>query len=125
MGGEEQTTVQMVVTPVPEFLPVVQNFVDRLAEQLNFGEPQRGHLKEGVGRTCAPMMDAAEGVAAEPIRLEFGGYPDRLEVIVEAAQGRGKAPDVSTSRLEELLDRVQVEETAGGGQRVTLVKYSQ
>jgi hypothetical protein len=64
MDEIDQITMRMKVTPVPEFLPVVQGFVEQLAGQLKFKESQRLNLKEGVGRACAQMMES-EGSASQ------------------------------------------------------------
>lgn len=125
MGERDQTTVmRMRVTPVPEFVPVVQGFVEQLAGQLKFKEPQRLNLKEGVGRACAQMMESGEAAAGGEMQLEFNGFPDRLEIVLEAEKGREPA-EAQAFLLNELLDRVSFEETPNGGRRLVLVKFNQ
>jgi anti-sigma regulatory factor (Ser/Thr protein kinase) len=124
MGERDQITVRMRVTRVPEFLPVVQGFVAGLAEQLNFKEGQRLKLKQGIGQACAQLMEASGNSVGQEIEFEFNGFPDRLEIVVESGQG-GETVETQAILLNQLLDRVSVEDTPGGGQRLTLVKYNE
>lgn len=124
MGEIDQITMRMKVTPVPEFLPVVQGFVEQLARQLNFKESQRLNLKEGVGRACARMMEPGGGASRGEMQLEFNGFPDRLEIVLESGESR-KPAETQAFLLNELLDRVSEEETREGGRRLTLVKFNE
>lgn len=125
MADGRQTTVRMVVTRVPEFLPVVQGFVDQLAQQMRFDQRHRLTLKQGVLQACRRMMEPGDGGGSEEIQLEFLGYPDRLEIVVESGADVPGATETDAFLLNQLLDRVSVEETGEGGQRITLVKYSE
>jgi hypothetical protein len=90
MGERDQITVmRMKVTSVPEFLPVVQGFVEQLAGQLNFKESQRLNLREGVGRACAQMMESGEkGSRAEMSAEETPKGGRRLTLVKYNEQGR-------------------------------------
>jgi hypothetical protein len=124
MDEIDQITMRMKVTPVPEFLPVVQGFVEQLAGQLKFKESQRLNLREGVGRACAQMMESEGGASQGEMQLEFNGFPDRLEIVLES--GEGKEPgETQAFLLNELLDRVSLEETPEGGRRLMLVKFNE
>lgn len=103
---------------------MVQGFVEQLAGQLNFKESHRLNLKEGVGRACAQMMESGGNASRGEMQLEFNGFPDRLEIVLEAGEG-GKPAETQAFLLNELLDRVSVEETPQGGRRLTLVKYNE
>jgi hypothetical protein len=117
MGERDQITVmRMKVTSVPEFLPVVQGFVEQLAGQLNFKESQRLNLREGVGRACAQMMESGEKGSRAEMELEFSGFPDRLEIVLESGEG-GKPAETQAF--------LSAEETPKGGRRLTLVKYNE
>lgn len=125
MADGRQTTVQMVVTRVPEFLPVVQGFVDQLARQMSFDQRHRLTLKQGILQACRRMMEPGEAGGSEEIALEFLGFSDRLEIVVESGAGVPAATEADAFLLNQLLDRVSVEETGEGGQRITLVKYTE
>jgi hypothetical protein len=124
MDEIDQITMRMKVTPVPEFLPVVQGFVEQLAGQLKFKESQRLNLKEGVGRACAQMMESGGGASQGEMQLEFNGFPDRLEIVLESGKG-GEPAETQAFLLNELLDRVSLEETPEGGRRLMLVKFNE
>lgn len=123
MNTNDQTAVQMALTPVPELIPVVQGFVDRLAEQMSFSESQRVNLRQGIKQICGRIMEKGKGAGAQEMRLEFSGFPDRLEIVLEANGPALEASEADASRLNQLLDRVLFEEAKKGQKRVTLVKY--
>jgi hypothetical protein len=125
MADGRHTTVQMVVTRAPEFLPVVQGFVDQLAQQMSFDQGRRLNLKQGILQACRRMMEPGEGGGSEDIALEFLGFSDRLEIVVESGAGVPAATEADAFLLNQLMDRVSVEETDEGGQRIMLVKYSE
>lgn len=123
MGGNKQIAVGMALTPDPQLLPVVQGLVNRLAEKMGFGEGQRFNLQEGVRQACRYLIENWGTSPAEDIELEFSGFADRLEIVVENGEGGGEAASPESFLLNQLLDRVVFEETEQGKSRITLIKY--
>lgn len=122
MDTSKEVKVQMVLTPAPELLPVLQGFVDRLAEMMSFAECQRFNLKQGLRHACRRMMEG-EAAAEEEIRLELSGFPGRLEIALETTAQAAQMTEADSFLLNQLLDRVVFEEIGEGHARITLVKY--
>lgn len=123
MADDSQTAVRMVLTPAPELLPVVQGFVDRLAEQKGFTETQRLSLKQGLEQVCRRMVEAWQGEPEAELKLEFQSFGDRLEIIVEGKNGSLAEGAADLPMLNQLMDRVLFEEPSHGQRRLRLVKY--
>lgn len=123
MGSDKRLAVAMALTPDPELLPVVQGLVSGLAEQLGFGEGQRLNLQQGVLQACRGAMGTGSEDGVEELRLEFSGFADRLEIVVEEGEGLCEPSGADSFLLNQLLDRVSFEELAEGHRRLTLVKY--
>jgi len=120
MDTDRQIGVRVTLSAVPEFLSLVQALADRLAQNRDFSESQRLQLKQGIQQACRHLM----GAGGEPgeMCLDLSGYPDRVEIVVETDR------DLETSEadlylLNELLDRVALEESGEEGLRLTLVQY--
>ncbi|MGH9804748.1 MAG: hypothetical protein ACRD4D_06225, partial [Candidatus Acidiferrales bacterium] len=105
MDTDRQIAVRMTLSAVPEFLPLVQGVVDRLAEHREFAESQRLQLKQGIQQAARHLLlGGGEGEAAE-MSLEVAGYADRVEIVVEAEKDLGTS-EADLYLLNELLDRV-------------------
>lgn len=114
----------MRVTAVPEFSSIIALFVDRMAQQAGLAESGRFNLKEGVQRTLAAALEEGKGGSGGEIQLEFMGFSDRLELVVEGGAAAEPA-EADSFLLNQLLDRVTVEEAGETGKRITLVKYTE
>lgn len=123
MGSDKQIAVALALTPDPDLLPVVQGLVNRLAEQMGFGEVQRLNLQEGVRQACRQLIENWGEDGEEEMRLEFSGFSDRLEIVVENGEGAAESAEADAFLLNQLLDRVAFEETREGKSRIILVKY--
>ncbi len=123
MAGDSQTAVRMILTPAPELLPVLQGFVDRLAEQKGFAETQRLTLKQGLEQACRRMVEAWQGDPETELKLEFNAFSDRLEITIEGKNGSSTEREDDLLLLNQFVDRVRVEESGHGQRRLTLVKY--
>ena len=123
MGSDKQIAVAMALTPDLGLLPVVEGLVNRLAEKMGFGESQRLNLQKGVGRACRQLIENWGGNGGGEMQLEFSGFSDRLEIVVEDGEGAREAAEPDSFLLNQLLDRVVFEETGEGKSRITLVKY--
>lgn len=115
----------MRVSAVPEFGPIIDLFVDRMAQQVGLVESERFNLKQGVQRTIGGSLDEGEGGSSREIQLEFSGFSDRLELVVEMGGAVAEPAEANSFLLNQLLDRVTVEEAVDSGKRVTLVKYTE
>jgi len=120
MGAEERTAVVLVFSPDAELIPVAEGLVSGLAEQMGFAESARMNLQQGVGRACRRLLEGARD--SGELRVQCRGFADRVEIILEDG-GAADADEADTFLLTQLLDRVSVEDTGEGRQRVTLVKY--
>ena len=123
MAGDSQTAVRMVLTPAPELLPVVQGFVDRLAEQKGFTETQRLNLKQGLQQACRRVVEAWRGDPEAELKLEFQSFADRLEITIQDRNGSSAENEADLVLLNQLVDRVLIEEAGQGQRRLKLVKY--
>lgn len=123
MGRERQITVRMTLTPVPEFVRVVQGFLNRLAEQWGYSEGQRLNLREGLRQALGRREPSKPGRAGREWNLEFLGFPDRLEIVLETENESAGTNEAELYLLNQLLDRVVFEEAGPGRRRLTLVKY--
>lgn len=120
MDTEKQFAVRITMSAVPEFLALVQRLADRLAENREFAESQRLQLKQGIQQACRHLT-AEPGDAAE-LSVDISGYPDRVEIMMETQTGL-ETSEADLYLLNELLDRVALEENEGGRLRLTLVQY--
>ena len=120
MDSDKQIAVRITLSAVPEFLTLVQSLVDRLAHNRNFAESQRLQLKQGIQQASRHLM-RGEGEPAE-MSLDLAGYSDRVEIVVETEKNLGTS-EADLYLLNELLDRVALEESGGGQYRLTLVQY--
>ena len=120
MDSDKQIAVRITLSAVPEFLTLVQSLVDRLAHNRDFAESQRLQLKQGIQQASRHLMRGA-GEPAE-MSLELAGYADRVEIVVETEKDLGTS-EADLFLLNELLDRVALEESGGGQHRLTLVQY--
>lgn len=123
MSEDKQTAVQLALTPAPELLPVVRTFVDRLAEQMSFAESQRVSLRQGVQQVCRRIMEKPASLRGQELRMEVCGFPDRMEIVLEAKGQARETAEADAALLNQLLDRVVFEEAEDGLMRITLVKY--
>jgi anti-sigma regulatory factor (Ser/Thr protein kinase) len=119
MDNGKKLALTVVLSPVLDLLPVVRLLVGRLAERMSLRESRRLNLQQGVAQVCGRAMERA-GENGNPIRLQFSGYPDRLEVVVE---NKVKLNESESYLLNQLLDRVAFEESPNGRDRLTLVQY--
>lgn len=122
-GGPRLVTATMRLTAHPELLPVVQAFVARMAEQLSFAESERMNLKQALQYACRRPMSQWESNGEHEIALEFKGFADRLEIVLELPQEGTETPEPDSYLLSQVLDRVVEEETPEERYRMTLVKY--
>jgi hypothetical protein len=120
MDTDKQIAVRITLSAVPEFLPLLQSLVDRLAQHREFEENQRLQLKQGIQQASRHLMQ--DGEKGGEVSLEIAGYPDRVEVVVETEKDLG-ASEADLYLLNELLDRVALEEGGEGRLRLTLVQY--
>lgn len=116
MDTGKKLALQVELTPDPDLFPVVRLLVARLAEQMKLRESQRLNLQQGVAQICRRAAEQSNGAT---VRLQFVGFADRLEVVAEGATGMA---ETDLFLLNQLLDRVSLEE-AGGQGRLTLVQY--
>lgn len=123
MGSDKQIAVAVALTPDLGLLPVLQGLVNRLAEKMGFGESQRFNLQEGVRQACRSLIENWGERGDEEMELKFSGFSDRLEIVVENGEGGAAATGPESFLLNQLLDRVVLEETGEGKSRITLVKY--
>lgn len=120
METEKQIAVRITLSAVPEFLPLVQSLADRMAVNREFAESQRLQMKQGIQQASRHLLQG-EGEDAE-MSLDLAGYADRVEIVVESQKDLG-ASEADLYLLNELLDRVALEESGGGLHRLTLVQY--
>jgi hypothetical protein len=122
MDAEKQIAVRMVVSAVPESLAVVQSLADRLAQNRDFEESQRLQLKQGIEQASRHLLRREEEGEEAELSLDLAGYADRVEVVVETEKDRGTS-EADLFLLNELVDRVVLEESGEGQLRLTLVQY--
>jgi hypothetical protein len=120
MDTDKQIAVRITLSAVPEFLPLVQGLVDKLAQNREFEESQRLQLKQGIQQACRHLC--RDGDEEAELSLDVAGYSDRVEVVVETDKELG-ASEADLFLLNELLDRVALEESGQGQYRLTLVQY--
>ena len=123
MSDNKQNAVQLALSPAPELLPVVQSVVERLAEQMSFGENQRVSLKQGVQQICRRLLEKPANLRGRELRMEVCGFSDRMEIVLEAKGQSRETEEADRVLLNQLLDRVTFEEAGNGQMRITLVKY--
>ena len=123
MGSDKRLVVALTLTPDPELLPVVQKLVKWLAERMGFGKSQRLNLQQGVEQACRLLMEKWTGEAGAEMRLEFAGFSDRLEIVVEDGEDVSEPTETDSFLLTQVLDRVAFGETREGKLRLTLVQY--
>lgn len=123
MSDNKQNAVQLALSPAPELLPVVQSVVERLAEQMSFGENQRVSLKQGVQQICRRLLEKPANLRGRELRMEVCGFSDRMEIVLEAKGQARETEEADRVLLNQLLDRVTFEEAGNGQMRITLVKY--
>lgn len=123
MGRDRQIAVRMTLTPAPEFVAIVQGFLNRLAEQQGFSESQRLNLREGMRQALVGLRKPGLEAVGRDWNLEFLGFPDRLEIVLETEDESAAGSETDLYLLNQMMDRVVLEETEAGRRRLTLVKY--
>lgn len=122
MSNEKRLTVGMTLTPDPSLLPVVGAFLMRMAAQAGFEEKDQLNLRQGFEQVCRRLMTASPGAESDEIRLQFGDFSDRLEITLEGRAGDPEEAEADSYLVNQLLDRVVVEELGEGHLHMTLVK---
>lgn len=117
------STVHFALTPAPEFLPTLKVAVSRLAEQAGVEETHRFNLQQAVAQACRRALEKEAQEAGAELRMTVSRLSDRLEIVVEGGKDASKTTEADLFLLNQLLDRVILEETAEGKRRLTLVKY--
>lgn len=122
MGTEKRMRVVLALTPDPDLVPVVAGLTGGLADQMGFEESQRLTLLEGVEQACRCLMGKGRANDGARMRVAFCAFPDRLEIIVEDGGDAAEPSEADSYLLNQLLDRVAVEETNEGTVRLILIK---
>ncbi|MFQ5723132.1 MAG: hypothetical protein ACE5G6_01470 [Terriglobia bacterium] len=123
MEREKRIVVGLALSCDPGLLPVVEGLVSGLAGQLGFEESRQHNLQQGVIQACRRLMGAAGTYNGREVHLQFTGFPDRLEVVLEDEVQAAEESETESFLLQQLLDRVSVEQTGEGKLRLTLVMY--
>lgn len=122
MSNEKRLTVGITLTPDPSLLPVVGAFLMRMAAQAGFEEKDQLNLRQGFEQVCRRLMAASPGADSGEIRLRFDDFSDRLEITLEGRAGDPEGAEADSYLVNQLLDRVVVEELGEGRLHMTLVK---
>lgn len=123
-----------------ENLPVFRDFIAKACRDAGFAPPQELDLKLAVDEACTNILEHGyAGAAPGPIRVSFDFDGERAVVVITDrarpfAPRDAPAPDLSSPLSErnlgglgwhlirQVVDEIDYQPQAGGGNRLTLIK---